>query len=262
VYRVRSVGYGRRMLDPRPEASAVQAGAPVQPTNPVRQALAGMTSPRIVPDPPPPWRHLAAGGWRPSVDEVRRGFAAAPAGGPADPLVPSSRESAVLVLVCPGRTRPRAGEAHVVLIERSHSSGTHRGDIAFPGGVLHDGESPVDGALRETQEEIGIPPEDVEVIASLDVVPTLTAFMIAPFVGVLRSPPSFVLDPAEIERVFVVPLIDLMREDAYWLQAWTPDAPSLLPFFAIGDAVGWGTTGALLVRLLTAAVAGHRMDER
>jgi 8-oxo-dGTP pyrophosphatase MutT (NUDIX family) len=174
-------------------------------------------------------------------------------------MVPASRASAVLILVVPG---DEDDEASVVLIERSRNSGTHRGHIAFPGGVLKQGESDVDAALRETQEEIGIPCEDVEVIGSLDMIPTLTGFLISPFVGLLQTRPAFVVDPVEVERVIVVPLVDLVRPDAHWYQAWNPEVPSsVLPFFTVDDAVGWGTTGVLLTRLLTAAAAGHRTED-
>jgi 8-oxo-dGTP pyrophosphatase MutT (NUDIX family) len=247
------------MLDPRPEAPPGTADAPVDPIDPGRRALAVLAGPRRAPDPRPPWSELAAAGWRPSVRDVRRGYASSPAGRTAVPKVPASRPSAILVLVCPG---PADDDAQVVLIERSHSSGTHRGDIAFPGGVLQEGESPRQAALRETHEEIGIRPEDVEVIASLDVVATLTAFLISPFVGLLSTRPEFTVERAEIERVLVVPLADLAREGAHWHQMWNEDPRSVQPFFAVGDAVGWGTTGALLTHLLTAAAAGHRLEER
>jgi 8-oxo-dGTP pyrophosphatase MutT (NUDIX family) len=207
---------------------------------------------------PSPWSELAASGWRPSVTDVRRGFAGAPPGRVVTPLVTASRSSAILVLVFPDG--PSSDDAHVVFIERSRSSGTHRGDIAFPGGVLQAGETPVQAALRETEEEIGVPPDAVEIIASLDMVATQTAFLISPFVGVLESRPTFVVDRAEVERVLVVPLADLVREGAHWLQPYTADPESVQPYFTVGDAVGWGTTGALLIHLLTAATTGHLLE--
>ncbi|SNQ50346.1 conserved hypothetical protein [Frankia canadensis] len=219
--------------------------------------------------------------------DVRRGFAAVPPGRPAAPVVAASRRSAIVLLVHPGSPVAsgtatagadaagspaddagavacpvdggRADDAHVVLIERSRTAGTHRGDIAFPGGVLQPGEEPVDGALREVWEEIGVPAADVEVIGSLDMVATQSGFVIAPFVGLLPARPALLIDRAELERAFSVPLADLAREDAHWYEALMGNVRLAQPFFTVGgDAVGWGTTGSLLVRLLTAAAAGHR----
>jgi 8-oxo-dGTP pyrophosphatase MutT (NUDIX family) len=213
--------------------------------------------PRLAPDGPLPWSDLAAAGWRPTTADVRRGFAGARDGLPAEPVVPNSRASAVLVLVVPG---PDAGDgACVVLIERSHTSGAHRGEIAFPGGVAHEGESSVQAALREAHEEIGVPAEDVEVVGTLDAVPIVSGFLISPVVGVAAAPPAFVLNPSEVERVLVVPLAQLIREEAHWFHALHGDQRSLQPFFAVADTVGWGTTGALLAELLSAAAAGHRL---
>ncbi len=93
-------------------------------------------------------------------------------------------------------------------------------------------------------------------------IPTLTAFLISPFVGLLRTRPAFVVDPVEVERVIVIPLADLIRDGAHWYQAWSSDAPaSVVPFFAVDDAIAWGTSGVLLSRLLTAATAGHRTED-
>jgi 8-oxo-dGTP pyrophosphatase MutT (NUDIX family) len=246
------------MLEPRPDSSRGTVGGSGPAGHPPVIDLSG---PRRRPYPAPPWAEVAAAGWRPTVRDVRRGFTGAAQGRPVEPLVPASRASAILLLVVPGEGAGN-DEAHVVLIERSRSSGTHRGDIAFPGGVLHPGERAEAAALRETQEEIGVRPEEVEVIACLDMVATQTGFLISPFVGVMTNRPTFVVDRNEVERVFLVPLADLIRDGAHWHQTWSADPHSMLPFFAVGDAVGWGTTGALLVHLLTVAAAGSLMEER
>jgi 8-oxo-dGTP pyrophosphatase MutT (NUDIX family) len=254
------VSYRRGVPHRRRESLPELADARVDPTDPGRRLLDAPGSARTAPAPRPPWTDLAAAGWRPTLTDIRRGFAGTAAGRPAAPLVRPSRSSAVLLPLVPAEGGQ--DDASIVLIERSRTTGTHRGDIAFPGGVLDDGESPEEAALREAHEEIGILPGDVDVIASLDMVPTLTAFLISPFVGVLGRRPSFVVQRAEIERVLVVPLADLIEEGAHWYQAWNSDPRSVQPFFAIGDGVGWGTTGALLIHLLTAAAAGHRLEAR
>jgi 8-oxo-dGTP pyrophosphatase MutT (NUDIX family) len=204
-----------------------------------------------------PWSAAVRSGWVPTMADVRAGYAARGPGRPARPKVRNTRLSAVLVPVF-----EEVGRPHVVLIERSRDNGTHRGDIAFPGGVLRAREAPEHAALRETEEEIGIPPADVELIAALDEVATLTAFLIRPYVALLPGRPTLRVDRSEVERVLTVPLVDLARPDAHWLASWGPDPSSRLHHFRVADAVGWGTTGDLLADLLTTAVAGHaRLEE-
>jgi 8-oxo-dGTP pyrophosphatase MutT (NUDIX family) len=210
----------------------------------------------VAPPEPTPWSAAAEAGWVPTVADVRAGYAERPEGRRARPKVRNSKLSAVLVPVF-----EEAGQAHVVLIERSRVRGTHKGDIAFPGGVLHARETPAHAALRETQEEIGIRPSDVELVATLDEVATLTAFLIRPYVGLLPGRPVLRVDSSEVERVLTVPLADLARPGAHWLATYGPDPANRLHHFHIDDAVGWGTTGDLLADLLTAAVAGRTRPE-
>jgi 8-oxo-dGTP pyrophosphatase MutT (NUDIX family) len=199
-----------------------------------------------------PWSAAVRAGWVPTLADVRAGYAARVPGLRARPKVRDSKLSAILVPVF-----EEAGRAHVVLIERSRDNGTHRGDIAFPGGVLRARESPAHAALRETEEEIGVPPADVELIACLDEVATLTAFLIRPYVALLPGRPTLRVDRSEVERVLIVPLADLARPGEHWLAPWGPDPSSRLHHFRIDDAVGWGTTGDLLADLLTTAAAGR-----
>lgn len=201
--------------------------------------------------PPPPWADLARGGWHPTVEDVRAGYADRGPGRARPPLVPGSRRAAVLLILF-----PEDGRAHLVMIERSRHSGTHRGDIAFPGGVLQPRESPRTAALRETAEEIGVPPDDVEVIADLDDVATWTGFVIRPYVAIAARRPSFTANPDEVERVISLPLADLLVDGAHRRVHSANGAQ--WSSFRVPGGLAWGLTGDLVHDVLATAAAGQR----
>ncbi|MGI9384518.1 MAG: CoA pyrophosphatase [Methyloligellaceae bacterium] len=105
----------------------------------------------------------------------------------------------------------RAPEATVLLTLRTDDLPTHAGQIAFPGGKMEavDG-TPLDTALRETREEIGLAPEFVDVVGFLDTYQTGTGYRIAPAVAVVSSGFTLALDGTEVAEAFEVPLSFLM----------------------------------------------------
>jgi 8-oxo-dGTP pyrophosphatase MutT (NUDIX family) len=102
-------------------------------------------------------------------------------------------------------------ELTVLLTQRSHDMPSHPGQISFPGGKLEASDATaLAGALREAQEEIGLPPAHVEPLGFLDSYRTGTGFQISPLVGLVRPGFELVLDPREVLEVFEVPLAFLM----------------------------------------------------
>jgi 8-oxo-dGTP pyrophosphatase MutT (NUDIX family) len=108
----------------------------------------------------------------------------------------------------------KAGEPYIVLTRRTEDVEHHKGETSFPGGAF----DPEDGdllttALRETEEEIGVRREDVEVLGRLDDIVTITGFLVSPFVGVLRRwPYAFAANAQEVAELVEVPLRHLMDE--------------------------------------------------
>jgi 8-oxo-dGTP pyrophosphatase MutT (NUDIX family) len=145
------------------------------------------------------------------------------------------------------------GEARVVLTRRSSSLRSHTGQVAFPGGRLDPGETPLQAALREADEEVAIDPETVEIIGELSVLPTVSSnTMVVPFVGALPGRPLLRPNPAEVERAFDVSLEELMADGVYRRRLWrapSGDARPVHQFEVAGETV-WGATARILFELL------------
>jgi 8-oxo-dGTP pyrophosphatase MutT (NUDIX family) len=103
------------------------------------------------------------------------------------------------------------GEPFLVFAKRTDRVGTHRGQISFPGGRVDPGDPGfLEAALRESEEEIGLPRTVVEPLGALDDTETVaTQFIITPFVGFVRAPVAWQPDGHEIEKVIEVPLAAL-----------------------------------------------------
>jgi 8-oxo-dGTP pyrophosphatase MutT (NUDIX family) len=121
-------------------------------------------------------------------------------------------------IVDPSNIRPAAvlipivarDEATLLLTERSHALAVHAGQIAFPGGRIEAGETPLDAALREAHEEIGLAPELVSPLGRLGPYLTGTGFRVTPIVALVESDYRLRLNPVEVAAAFEVPLAFLM----------------------------------------------------
>jgi len=164
--------------------------------------------------------------------------------------VPGNQAAAVLVPLFEA-----GGETRVVLTRRPDTMPSHRGDVAFPGGKVHPeiDATLLDAALREAEEEIGLPPPAVEVVAELETISTVTSrFLVAPFVGVLAVLPELRPDPREVERVFDVPLSELMADGVHREEHWgTGVLTRDVHIFELEDETVWGLTARILSHFLT-----------
>lgn len=103
-------------------------------------------------------------------------------------------------------------ELTLLLTQRTAHLSTHSGQIALPGGKIDPTDAdPTAAALRETFEEIGIPPERIEVLGTLPVYVTGTSFIVTPVVGLVEPGFELVPNPDEVDDVFEVPLSFLMN---------------------------------------------------
>lgn len=95
----------------------------------------------------------------------------------------------------------------VLLTQRRSDLPDHAGQIAFPGGQREPGDAtPEDTALRETHEEVGIPPEEISLLGRLSPRDTGTGFRVMPVVGLVRGPVNPVAQASEVAHIFEVPL--------------------------------------------------------
>lgn len=121
---------------------------------------------------------------------------------------PSLTQAAVMVLLY-----LREGEYHILLNKRSDTVEDHKGEMAFPGGRMEATDaSPVEAALRETHEEMGVTPEDVDVLGPLGAVSTPSGYFVNPFVGTIPGAYSFRQSDSEVAEVVEVPLASVVRE--------------------------------------------------
>jgi 8-oxo-dGTP pyrophosphatase MutT (NUDIX family) len=102
----------------------------------------------------------------------------------------------------------------LIFTVRTDTLSSHKGQISFPGGSIDPGDASAEaGALRETQEELGLDPSTVRVLGELDSFPTfVSGYVVTPFVGWLETEPTLVPNPAEVAEVLRVP-IDELAED-------------------------------------------------
>jgi 8-oxo-dGTP pyrophosphatase MutT (NUDIX family) len=176
-----------------------------------------------------------------------------------DPGAPA----AVLVLLF-----GQADETRVVLTRRAAHLRTHTGEVSFPGGRLDAGETPEAGALRESAEEVGLDPAEVEVVGRLTPLATFSSSAtITPVVGVLPDAPLLVADPGEVEHVFDVSLAELAADGVFREERWIvpgrrmpvadagEDGSFPVWFFELPHDTVWGATARMLVELLRLVLA-------
>jgi 8-oxo-dGTP pyrophosphatase MutT (NUDIX family) len=145
---------------------------------------------------------------------------------------------------------------HVVLIERKQIDGDrHGGQIGFPGGKLEPEDfSLQDTALREAEEEVGIPRQDVRVLGKLtELYIPVSNFLVHPFVGYLASEPSFTLQEEEVSAVLTVPIAHFQNEDAIKnidIRIGKHLVLKNVPYFDLYGKVLWGATAMMLNELM------------
>jgi 8-oxo-dGTP pyrophosphatase MutT (NUDIX family) len=161
---------------------------------------------------------------------------------------PDAVPAAVLVLL-----EHVAGAERVILTVRSHEVEHHKGEISFPGGAVHAADADLaTTALRETWEEIGVLPDDVEIIGRLDDMVTISNFVVTPFVGVLkRTPYEFVPAAIEVGEVIEPPIVHLLdAANIAWEERDLGGRTTRSPAFYFEGHRIWGATARMLWEFL------------
>jgi 8-oxo-dGTP pyrophosphatase MutT (NUDIX family) len=157
------------------------------------------------------------------------------------------RKGGVMVLLYPDE-----GRIHVPLMKRPVYNGTHSGQVSFPGGAWE----PMDidlthTALRETEEEIGIPQSAIEVLGHLSELFIIASnFKVLPTIGVVYEKPNFIPDPIEVARVLPMSLDVLYSEEQRKVKTMKfPPFTIHSPYYDVHGEVVWGATAMMLSEL-------------
>jgi len=145
---------------------------------------------------------------------------------------------------------------HLVFTRRTEAVEHHKGQVSFPGGACDSDETtPEQTALREAGEEIGLKSGDVRLLGRLNEVHTITRYRVTPVVGVMPWPYKVRPEPAEVERVFTIPLVWLADPD-HWSEHPVTIDGFLRPFPVItyqpydGETL-WGASARMTLNFLS-----------
>jgi 8-oxo-dGTP pyrophosphatase MutT (NUDIX family) len=139
----------------------------------------------------------------------------------------------------------------VLLTKRTDHLHDHAGQISFPGGRMDPGDSsPNDTALRESEEEIGLDRQGVEIIGHLPQYLTVSGYSVTPVVGLVKPQAEYALDAFEVADVFEVPLHFLMDPANHQVRVWESDQGSRR-FYSMPyeNRFIWGATAGMLRNL-------------
>jgi len=147
----------------------------------------------------------------------------------------------------------KEAQYYILFIKRTETVKVHKGQISFPGGTYEERDRTLlRTALRESAEEVGLAPDDVEILGMLDDTLTVTSnFIITPFVGFIPWPYRFKADSEEIEEIIEVPVAALLEggcleeetelEGGEWVTSYT---------YRYRGRIIWGATARILKQFL------------
>ncbi len=170
--------------------------------------------------------------------------------------IPGMKHSSVLLLLS-----EIDDELTVLLIKRPSSMKYHAGQIAFPGGKMEENESAVETALRETWEETGISPENIEILGGLsDLYVQVSKFMIHPVVGWTPDFDRIVINRHEVEKVLLFP-IKLLTDNIEETEIQTVTGLLKVPCVKFDGEIIWGATSMILTEFVD-SLRGYRVIQQ
>jgi len=152
----------------------------------------------------------------------------------------------------------RRGDAwHTVLIQRTaNPRDRHGGQVSFPGGRWEESDGELSNvALREAEEEVGVPQRFVEIIGRLtELYIPVSNFLVHPFVGVLHGPADFHPQPGEVESILTPALADFRSEESRKVSDIRVDTGGMViknvPYFEVEGRMVWGATAMIMNEFL------------
>lgn len=138
------------------------------------------------------------------------------------------------------------------LIKRPMHEKNHPGQIALPGGARENNETLEENALREAFEEVGIIPNNVEIIGKLTPLPVpVSNYLIYPFVGIINKEPEWKINKDEVAELIILKLDDLIEADDGYSENWDLRGNKVkVPVFKLSDKTIWGATATVLCEML------------
>ncbi|MEM8599655.1 MAG: CoA pyrophosphatase [Bacteroidota bacterium] len=171
-----------------------------------------------------------------------------------DPAGKPCRSAAVLMLLY----GDHQGRAQFALTQRPETMRDHSGQISFPGGRIEDGETALEAALREAEEEVGIDvPRDAVLGALSGLYIPPTRFCVTPYVATLDARPEFVLNRIEVARLIEASVADLVHPDnVRTTRRHIRGVDFEVPYFDLGGHVVWGATAMMLAEFRAIVLDG------
>lgn len=168
-------------------------------------------------------------------------------------VLEGERQAAVLVPIIAHADGPS-----LLLTRRTDTVGTHRGQVAFPGGRVDPEDADrVATAVREADEEIGLRLHDLDVLGALDDVVARGQTVVTPVVAMVRGRPTFVPSPHEVARIFTIPISDLQIAEGWRTQpvTWKGRVWPMYFFDYDGETL-WGVSAYITLKLLSLLPGG------
>lgn len=150
-------------------------------------------------------------------------------------------------------------KVHIMLTKRSEQLKHHSGQICFPGGGFEESDITIrQAAIRETEEEIGISSEYIDVVGYLDDIETISGFYVTPFVAILREDFKVEINQDEVSEVFSVPLKYFIEENNCQQKSALYKGKEVFYYVYPHDKhTIWGVTAEIIVKLVNKIIPHH-----